>query len=129
MELILLGVEDAPVLWKPQEQTVNACWVELAERREEAPQVFTRIHMKFLSKVRTLARPGWRAPSLSGGEVLFASMMLEAGQGVASFEIPEAAIEHDRPPREDVMNAVCEHPEASRLFMWICSVEIVECAR
>ena len=86
MELILLGVGgctsfDVVEILRKAKQTVNACWVELeAERREEVPQVFTRIHMKFLSKVRTLARPVARAISLSAEKYCSASMMLEAGE-------------------------------------------------
>ena len=68
MELILLGMGgctsfDVVEILRKAKQTVNACWVELeAERREEVPQVFTRIQMKFfvegegLSKARVARR-------------------------------------------------------------------------
>ena len=99
MELILLGVGgctsfDVVEILRKAKQTVNACWVELeAERREEVPQVFTRIHMKFFVEGEGLSEARVaRAISLSAEKYCSASMMLEAG-GVKvshSFEILEA---------------------------------------
>ena len=64
-----------------------------AERREEVPQVFTRIHMKFFVEGEGLSEARVaRAISLSAEKYCSASMMLEAG-GVNvshSFEILEA---------------------------------------
>ena len=108
MELILLGVGgctsfDVVEILRKAKQTVNACWVELeAERREEVPQVFTRIHMKFFVEGEDLSEARVaRAISLSAEKYCSASMMLEAGsQGVAQFEIRRQANEASTAPRE-----------------------------
>lgn len=98
MELILLGVGgctsfDVVEILRKAKQRVSTCWVELeAERREEVPQVFTRIHMKFFVEGEGLSEARVaRAISLSAEKYCSASMMLEAG-GVKvshSFEILE----------------------------------------
>jgi len=89
MELLLMGVGgctsfDVVQILKKSKQDIHACWVEIeAERRDEVPQVFTRIHLKFVLEGRSLSEARVeRAIALSAEKYCSASMMLEAG-GVA----------------------------------------------
>ena len=89
MELLLMGVGgctsfDVVQILKKSKQDIHACWVEIeAERRDEVPQVFTRIHLKFVLEGRNLSEARVeRAIALSAEKYCSASMMLEAG-GVA----------------------------------------------
>ena len=91
MELLLMGVGgctsfDVVQILKKSKQDVAACWVEIeAERREEVPQVFTRIHLKFVVEGRGLSEARVeRAIALSAEKYCSASMMLEAGGVVVS---------------------------------------------
>ena len=101
MELILMGLGgctsfDVISILSKSRQAVTECVTEItAERSEDVPQVFERIHIHFTVTGRGLDRKKVaRAVSLSADKYCSASIMLARG-GVAishDFEILEAAL-------------------------------------
>lgn len=99
MELVLMGLGgcssfDVVNILTKARQDIVGCLTELeADRADEVPQVFTRIHLHFIVTGRGLdERKVARAVSLSADKYCSASIMLQRG-GVAvshSFEIREA---------------------------------------
>ncbi len=99
MELLLMGVGgcssfDVMSILKKSRQDVTACHAELeAERADEVPAVFTRIHLHFVVTGRNLKeKQVERAVSLSADKYCSASIMLgKAGVAIThSFEIRES---------------------------------------
>ncbi len=99
MELLLMGVGgcssfDVMSILKKSRQDVTACHAELeAERADEVPAVFTRIHLHFVVTGRNLKeKQVERAVSLSAEKYCSASIMLgQAGVAIThSYEIREA---------------------------------------
>ncbi len=98
MELMLLGLGgctsyDVVGILKKTRQDVVDCVAEIdAERADEVPSVFTKIHVKFVVSGRDLnPKKVERAVKLSAEQYCSASLMLEKG-GVEithSFEIVE----------------------------------------
>ncbi|MGB0662231.1 MAG: OsmC family protein [Pontibacterium sp.] len=98
MELMLLGLGgctsyDVVGILKKTRQDVVDCVAEIeAERADEVPSVFTKIHVKFVVSGRELnPKKVERAVKLSAEQYCSASLMLERG-GVEithSFEIVE----------------------------------------
>lgn len=98
MELMLLGLGgctsyDVVGILKKTRQDVVDCVAEIeAERADEVPAVFTKIHVKFVVSGRELnPKKVERAVKLSAEQYCSASLMLEKG-GVEithSFEIVE----------------------------------------
>ena len=89
MELMLMGMGccsayDVVQILKKARQQVSDCSAELrAERADETPAVFTRVHLHFIVSGRDLSQAGVeRAVRLSVEKYCSASRMLEAG-GVA----------------------------------------------
>lgn len=95
MELMLLGLgactsADVMSILKKSRQDVTACRVELdAERAEEIPQVFTRIHVHFVVTGRGLnSGRVERAVNLSAEKYCSASIMLaKTANIIHDFEI------------------------------------------
>ena len=95
MELMLLGLgactsADVMSILKKSRQDVTACRVELeAERAEEIPQVFTRIHVHFVVTGRGLNTGHVeRAVNLSAEKYCSASIMLaKTANIIHDFEI------------------------------------------
>lgn len=99
MELMLLGVGgcssfDVVDILKKSRQEVTACHCELeAERADEVPAVFTRIHLHFVVSGKSLREAlVKRAVELSAEKYCSASiMMVKAGVDVShSYEIKES---------------------------------------
>ena len=97
MEMVLLGLGgcttfDVVSILKKSRQQVADCEVSLeAERADEVPKVFTRIHIHFIVSGRDLdpAKVG-RAVSLSADKYCSASRMLEKTAEIThDFEIVE----------------------------------------
>ena len=83
MEAVLIGLGgctafDVVAILKKSRQAITDCVVELsAERAEEAPKVFTRIHMIYRVRGRGLGEPQVRrAVSLSAEKYCSATAML-----------------------------------------------------
>ncbi len=95
MEMLLLGTGgctsfDVVSILKKSRQAVSDCYVELnAERAEEDPKVFTRIHMHFVVKGKDI-KPDVveRAIKLSAEKYCSASIMLgKTAEITHDFEI------------------------------------------
>jgi putative redox protein len=98
MEMLLLGLGgctsfDVVLILKKMQQKITDCEVEVeAERAEEDPKVFTRIHVHFIVTGRELSeRHVKRAVGLSAEKYCSASLMLGK----------TAEITHDYEVRED----------------------------
>lgn len=97
MELLLLGTAgctsyDVITILKKSRQQVSDCWVEIeAERAEEEPKVFTRIHFHFVVSGRELkADAVERAIRLSAEKYCSASIMLGKTADIThDFEVRE----------------------------------------
>lgn len=97
MEMLLLGMGgctafDVIMILKKSRQPVTDCVVEIhAERAEQAPKVFTRIHVHFVVTGRGLAeKQVERAVQLSAEKYCSASIMLgKAAEITHDFEIRE----------------------------------------
>lgn len=98
MELILTGLGactafDVVTILKKSRQAVTDCRVELdAERADEPPKVFTRIHLHFVITGRSV-KPAQveRAIQLSSEKYCSATIMLRASVAIShDFEIVEA---------------------------------------
>ena len=100
MELLLIGMGgctqfDVVTILKKARQPVTDCVAEIrAERAEEIPKVFTRIHVHFVVTGRGLAPAQVeRAIKLSAEKYCSASMMLgKVAEITHDFEIREAEI-------------------------------------
>ncbi|MCP1291627.1 MULTISPECIES: OsmC family protein [Chromobacterium] len=98
MELLLLGTAgctsyDVITILKKSRQQVSDCWVEIeAERAEEEPKVFTRIHFHFVVSGRELkADAVERAIRLSAEKYCSASIMLGKTADIShDFELRDA---------------------------------------
>ncbi|AXT46142.1 MULTISPECIES: OsmC family protein [Chromobacterium] len=98
MELLLLGTAgctsyDVITILKKSRQQVSDCWVEIeAERAEEEPKVFTRIHFHFVVSGRDLkADAVERAIRLSAEKYCSASIMLGKTADIShDFELRDA---------------------------------------
>lgn len=98
MELLLLGAAgctsyDVITILKKSRQQVSDCWVEIeAERAEEEPKVFTRIHFHFVVSGRELkADAVERAIRLSAEKYCSASIMLGKTADIShDFELRDA---------------------------------------
>ncbi|OQS35245.1 OsmC family protein [Chromobacterium haemolyticum] len=98
MELLLLGTAgctsyDVITILKKARQQVSDCWVEIdAERAEEEPKVFTRIHFHFVVTGRDLkAETVERAIKLSAEKYCSASIMLGKTADIShDFELRDA---------------------------------------
>ncbi|KMN30970.1 MULTISPECIES: OsmC family protein [unclassified Chromobacterium] len=98
MELLLLGTAgctsyDVITILKKSRQQVSDCWVEIeAERAEEEPKVFTRIHFHFVVSGRELkADAVERAIKLSAEKYCSASIMLGKTADIShDFELRDA---------------------------------------
>ncbi len=97
MELILTGLGactafDVVTILKKARQAVTDCRVELeAERADEVPKVFTRIHLHFVLSGRDL-KPAQieRAINLSSDKYCSATIMLQASVAIThDYEIVE----------------------------------------
>jgi putative redox protein len=97
MELVLMGLGactsfDVVAILKKSRQDITDCYTELeAERAEEVPQVFTRIHVHFVVTGRKLKRKQVeRAVALSADKYCSASIMLaKTAEITHDFEIIE----------------------------------------
>ncbi|MFT4581315.1 MAG: putative redox protein [Gammaproteobacteria bacterium] len=97
MELMLMGLGactsfDVVAILKKSRQDITDCYTELeAERAEEVPQVFTRIHVHFVVTGRKLKRKQVeRAVALSADKYCSASIMLaKTAEITHDFEIIE----------------------------------------
>lgn len=95
MEMLLLGAGgctsfDVVTILKKSRQDVSDCYVELdAQRAEEDPKVFTRIHMHFVVKGKDIkADVVERAIKLSAEKYCSASIMLgKTAEITHDFEI------------------------------------------
>ncbi|WP_020400418.1 OsmC family protein [Kordiimonas gwangyangensis] len=98
MEMLLLGAGgcssiDVMMILQKARQKVTDCWVELeAERAEDHPKYFTKIHMHFvITGVGVDAKHVERAISLSKEKYCSASVQLGALAKITTdFEIREA---------------------------------------
>ncbi len=98
MEMLLLGMGacsqvDVISILKKSRQAVSDCYVEItASRAEEAPKVFTEIHLHFVITGQALDdKRVSRAIDLSAGKYCSASIMLGAMAKVThDFEIRES---------------------------------------
>ena len=86
MEALLIGVGacsafDVVTILRKQRQRISDCWVELdAERAEQVPKVFTRIHMRFVVRGRGVKENHVRrAVELSAEKYCSATAMLRPG--------------------------------------------------
>jgi len=99
MEMLLMGAGgctsvDVVMILQKSRQQVSGCEVEIsADRAEEHPRVFTRIHMHFLVRGRSLkAETVARAIQLSAEKYCSASIMLgQTAKMTHDFEIIEDA--------------------------------------
>lgn len=98
MEMVLVGLGscsavDLLLILQKSRQQVTDCYVEIeAERAEEIPKVFTRIHLHYVIKGRGLGeKQVQRAVSLAAEKYCSVSAMLEkTAQLSHDFEIVEA---------------------------------------
>jgi putative redox protein len=98
MEMLLLGMGgctafDVVHILKKARQPITDCTVELeAERADEEPKVFTRIHVHFVVTGRGLSeKQVARAVNLSAEKYCSASIMLgKTAQITHDFEVREA---------------------------------------
>ncbi|MFT4564830.1 MAG: putative redox protein [Gammaproteobacteria bacterium] len=98
MELMLMGLGactsfDVVAILKKSRQDITDCYTELeAERADEIPQVFTRIHVHFVVTGRNLKHKQVdRAVSLSAEKYCSASIMLgKTAEITHDFEIIES---------------------------------------
>lgn len=101
MEMLLLGMGgctafDVVYILKRQRQPVEDCVVEIeAERSEEVPKVFTKIHVHFVVKGRGLSeKQVARAVQLSAEKYCSASIMLgKAAEISHDYEMIDLASE------------------------------------
>lgn len=101
MEMLLLGLGgctafDVMMMLKKARQSVDDCEVLLtADRSDEVPKVFTKIHVHFLVKGRGLSENHVkRAVGLSAEKYCSASKMLEKTAEIThDYEIVETALE------------------------------------
>jgi len=99
MELVLVGLGactsfDVVTILKKSRQDVTDCFAELeAERAEEIPQVFTRIHVHFVVSGNGLkSKQVARAVNLSAEKYCSASIMMAKTAHIThDFEIIEVA--------------------------------------
>ena len=97
MEMVLLGMGgctafDVVLILKRQRQEINDCQVELsAERADEAPKVFTKIHVHFVVKGKALDdKKVARAVDMTAEKYCSVSIMLAQSVDVThDFEIIE----------------------------------------
>ena len=100
MEMLLLGMGgctafDVIMILKKARQPVTDCVVEIsAERAEQAPKVFTRIHVHFVVTGHGLAeKQVARAVQLSAEKYCSASIMLGKAADIShDFEIREEGV-------------------------------------
>lgn len=101
MEMLLLGLGgctafDVMMMLKKARQSVDDCEVLLtADRSDEVPKVFTKIHVHFVVKGRGLSENHVkRAVGLSAEKYCSASKMLEKTAEIThDYEIVETALE------------------------------------
>jgi putative redox protein len=101
MEMVILGLGgctsiDVLMILKKQRQQVTDCWVEIeAERRDEVPKVYSRIHSHFVvTGVDLDERKVERAIQLSAEKYCSVAAMLEkTAEMTHDFEIIEADAE------------------------------------
>ncbi len=101
MEMLLLGMGgctafDVVYILKRQRQPVEDCVVEIeAQRSEEVPKVFTKIHVHFIVKGRGLSeKQVARAVELSAEKYCSASIMLgKAAEISHDFEVVDLGAE------------------------------------
>jgi len=97
MEMVLLGMGgctafDVVLILKRQRQLITDCQVELSsERAEEAPKVFTKIHVHYVVKGKDLdAKKVARAVEMTAEKYCSVSIMLAQSVDVThDFEIIE----------------------------------------
>ena len=98
MEMLLMGMGgcsaiDVMMILKKSRQTVSDCWIELsAERAEDHPKVFTKIHAHFVVVGDGLSdKHVARAVQLSAEKYCSASIMLgQVAEVTHDYEIREA---------------------------------------
>lgn len=103
MEAVLIGLGgctafDVVAILRKSRQAVTDCVVELsADRAEEAPRVFTRIHMIYRVRGRGLGEPQVRrAVSLSAEKYCSATAMLRNSVEIThQYVIEEESAGHD----------------------------------
>lgn len=100
MEMVLLGTGgctayDVVDILKKSRQSIQGCAVEIdADRADEAPKVFTRIHIRFIVTGKGLSESAVkRAVDLSAEKYCSASIMLQrAGVQIShDYQIVESA--------------------------------------
>ncbi|UCB53812.1 MAG: OsmC family protein [Thiotrichales bacterium] len=99
MEMVLLGLGgctsfDMVLILQRQRQAITDCQVEIeAERADQTPKVFTRIHVHYIVKGRGLdPKKVERAVNLTAEKYCSVSIMLSASVELShDFEIIEAA--------------------------------------
>jgi putative redox protein len=99
MEMLLIGMGgctsfDVVTILKKARQPITDCYAEItAERAEEVPKVFTKIHVHFVVAGKDLsASQVERAVKLSAEKYCSASIMLgKAAQITHDFEIKQSA--------------------------------------
>lgn len=99
MEMVLLGLGgcsafDVVMILQKSRQAITDCVVEIdAERREEVPKIFSRIHMKYVVSGKGLsAKQVEKAVKLSCEKYCSVSRMLEASVDISfDYEIVEDA--------------------------------------
>ncbi len=98
MEMVLLGMGgctafDVVLILKRQRQEISDCYVELSsERAEEAPKVFTKIHVHYVIKGKSLDdKKVERAVDMTAEKYCSVSIMLAQSVDVThDYEIIEA---------------------------------------
>ena len=98
MEMVLLGMGgctafDVVLILKRQRQEISDCYVELSsERAEEAPKVFTKIHVHYVVKGKKLDdKKVARAVDMTAEKYCSVSIMLAKSVDVThDYEIIEA---------------------------------------
>ena len=98
MEMLLLGLGgctsfDVVSILRKSRQQIHDCEVEVeAERRDEVPKIFTKIHLHFILRGRDLdEKKVSKAISLSADKYCSASRMLEkAAEITHDYEIVES---------------------------------------
>ncbi len=98
MEMVLLGMGgctafDVVLILKRQRQTITDCYVELtSERAEEAPKVFTKIHVHYVVKGKNLDdKKVARAVDMTAEKYCSVSIMLAKSVDVThDYEIIDA---------------------------------------
>ena len=97
MEMVLLGLGgctafDVVLILQRQRQSISDCQVEIEEERaEEAPKVFTKIHVHYIVKGRSLdPKKVERAVNMTAEKYCSVSIMLSASVELShDFEIVE----------------------------------------